>query len=539
VLLVGHSADFSKYSLLGLLVDTSSGTYDVYIDDVLVGSGVTSNTQYDIDFSTIATNYGTATTPEALVLHKVVIKPNTSGATISAFKFRKNTNETASTEYLGILWVHYELNNTINLSELFNSGNNYRSAIVQAITAQNDILNTSNIGSAFRASVSIKYIPKIETDSLYVYNSGGQSGLSQLKRLIIKVNNDISGVTDYFLVSTSRLEQICLNKKLRIQGATISAIHELKMLPQIYKPTSTDIIIPEGNSLYPTKLDFGDIVNMTRCKPFGTSAYPMRGLRGLKVSNEAPFSGASPQIDVSYTGLDRDALVELFNSLPAFMPLTKEGSPTISSGVVSGFSDSDYLSSDISISEETDVEYKFKFTTGSDITTGQYIFAYQAYTTAYRNCGIFINGNRYGVVLREANDSSQQYIGGYVNPNTTYYLKMIFTKSNKLLKVGISTDDITYSCDIEKTLSSNLAPINRKTYVGRAQPSNYYWLGSIDIPNCYMKLDGTKYQFRLPSGTETTATSPTLKCVGATGTPDLTEEDKNIALNKNWQLTLS
>ena len=37
---------------------------------------------------------------------------------------------------------------------------------------------------------------------------------------------------------------------------------------------------------------------------------------GLRVSSSATFGGATPQINVSYTGMDRTALVQLFNDLP-------------------------------------------------------------------------------------------------------------------------------------------------------------------------------------------------------------------------------
>ena len=87
-LLYGVASDFSKYALFGLLAQVSSGTYDVYIDDVLYAT-TTSNTQTDIDFSQLGSEYvpiGTAMTPESLVLHKIVIKPNTSGATITKFR---------------------------------------------------------------------------------------------------------------------------------------------------------------------------------------------------------------------------------------------------------------------------------------------------------------------------------------------------------------------------------------------------------------------------------------------------------------------
>lgn len=49
----------------------------------------------------------------------------------------------------------------------------------------------------------------------------------------------------------------------------------------------------------------------------GYSGAVISGLKGITVSSSAPFDHTtSPQIDVSYTGLDRAALVNLFNSMP-------------------------------------------------------------------------------------------------------------------------------------------------------------------------------------------------------------------------------
>lgn len=316
VLLVGHSADFSKYSLLGLLANTSSGTYDVYIDDVLVGSAITTNTGYDIDFSTINTSYGSATTPEALVLHKVVVKPNTSGATITRIRCAR-TIGVSTQQNQGVLWCHFELENNINLANLFNDGSSFCNRIVKAITSKGDVILTSNIGSFCRGSSEIRFVPLFKSnDTIYVYNAFGQAGLYYIKRLRLKTANDLTGGTDYFLNSATNLEQICFNKKIRIELNTTTTLYKLKMFPKIYNLNTTNPKLTEANKLYPTKLNFDDVVNMTRCQIYGTSTYSMRGLRGLKVSNEAPFTGSSPQINVSYTGLDRDALVELFQSLP-------------------------------------------------------------------------------------------------------------------------------------------------------------------------------------------------------------------------------
>lgn len=332
VLLVGHSADFTKYSLLGLLAQVSSGTYDVYIDDVLVGSGVTSNAQYNIDFSTIATSYGTATTPEALVLHKVVIKPNTSGATITLFRCGRTTG-VSTTQYQGIMWCHFELVNQIHINTLFAGyGNNYINNILFALTEKGNTIKTlTSLALAFYNDTNLTYVPNIVIPNNTSVNYAFYNCKNN-KRTKIKGGSISSSEYDSFDVTfrdNSKLEQIILEtldtrnvKRFNM----FDYAHKLKLFPNLSFDGATlmNPLISEGISLYPTKLDVSSATGLTKIGTYGTSTYPMRGLRGLKVSNEAPFSGASPQIDVSYTGLDRDALVELFNSLP-----TVTGSQTL------------------------------------------------------------------------------------------------------------------------------------------------------------------------------------------------------------------
>lgn len=313
VLLVGHSADFSKYSLLSLLADTSSGTYDVYIDDVLVGSGITKNTQYDIDFSQIETSYGTATTPEALVLHKVVIKPTTSGETITVFKCVK-TSGVSGTQQQGLLWMHLELENNINLNTAVGASGNYVNEKLFAITSKGDIVNLTGSSQAFLGTKSLQILPKLKNAGLYYLITSN----STLKRLIL-INPNMN-LLQHFTDRANNLEKIdCLNPN--INNTSASAVfpsnYKLKMLPKI-KSSSINMssFVTDATNLYPTKFDVMNNTNLEQIDIKGSSTYPMRGLRGLKVSNEAPFTGTSPQINVSYTGLDRDALVELFQSLP-------------------------------------------------------------------------------------------------------------------------------------------------------------------------------------------------------------------------------
>lgn len=323
VLLVGHSADFSKYSLLSLLANTSSGTYDVYIEDVLVGSGITPNTQYDIDFSTINTSYGSATTPESLVLHKVVVKPTTSGEKITRFRCSRTTGIT-NIQQLGVVWLHIE-SSSVNIGDCLGQ-TTYNNKNCLAITSKGNILYTTMAYALYNAT-QIKYVPffinNINSNSWNQTSNGNKN----IKRRIIEGKNTSVQTGEYQATDNSfsgneNLEHIVISNKdtknsKRWSGFLANA-YKLKILPFL---DYTNMIyafsfITNAKELYPTKLDLSKAKSIAMLTCYGTSTYPMRGLRGLKVSNEAPFSGASPQINVSYTGLDRDALVELFQSLP-------------------------------------------------------------------------------------------------------------------------------------------------------------------------------------------------------------------------------
>jgi hypothetical protein len=63
-------------------------------------------------------------------------------------------------------------------------------------------------------------------------------------------------------------------------------------------------------------LDFSEGAQVKKLVIGGTSSVPLPWFKGLTVSASAPFDGTSPQLDVAYTGMTRDALVTLFDSLP-------------------------------------------------------------------------------------------------------------------------------------------------------------------------------------------------------------------------------
>lgn len=110
------------------------------------------------------------------------------------------------------------------------------------------------------------------------------------------------------------------------------------------------------DSTYSEILDLSNLNKMEKVAVNGTSDRKMEGLKGLLVSPNAPFTGSSPQINASYTGLSKRALVSLFESVPYNVGYTKVGNPTIVDGVVSGITDKlDFITVDTHSVSDTDV----------------------------------------------------------------------------------------------------------------------------------------------------------------------------------------
>lgn len=542
-LLYGVKSDFSKYSLFGLLVNVSSGTYDVYIDDVLYAT-TASETQTDIDFSALGAEYisiGTCTTPEELVLHKIVIKPTTSEETITKFRCVKNTNDpnTTSRTQQGLMWYHLELTNSINLENCVavysSTTNSYYNPILYAVTCKGDILNFTHgaqylVGAGTdhggSGSKRIDYLPQLNTtgSSTPIGIQFGNSTTPTIKR-IIYINKDTTFKIQYHSFRQDyNLEQICINNTKNISLGTNQLqycfynVYKLKQTLNKFidfsNATRMDAFLSQASELFPEKLDLSSAKNLTILHTNGSSTYPMRGLRGLKVSNEAPFSAtSSPQINVSYTGLDRDSLVELFESMPGYMKLDKVGEPTIdSNGVASGFSSSNYLElqNQITLSKDSNIEIIEKINKPSDKSSNSVIGTATGY-------GFALQGGSSGkLLLYIGNGSTWSVINGQVGTNildtdTDYYIKIKI--SNGLFNVYISTDNINYTLDNSVDISALTTEQQYTLRLGMARNTANYFNGSIDLKNSYITINNARYQLQLPDDT----TSRAINITAATG----------------------
>lgn len=515
-LLYGVKSDFSKYSLFGLLANTSSGTYDVYIDDVLYAT-TTKNTQTDIDFSTLGSEYvsiGTCTTPESLVLHKIVIKPTTNGETITRFACRRTTG-TTGTQQQGILWANLQLENNLTLSSIFGSESAYNNRILYAVTAKNNKIiatststNTTGLYSIYARCVNLIYSPILEYNTKdYINGVYLTFDQTQLKRVTIKNNPSI----DMTIIRNAlQLEKIDIENLISLRSGTASGnsaqnAYKLKILPKYETETQTcdNINMFNIESLYPTKIN--DSTNKLRefLRIYGSSTYPMRCLRGLKVSNEAPFTGTSPQIDVSYTGLDRDALIELFNSMPGYMKLNKVGEPTIdSNGVTSGFSSGDYL---IINNFQKSVNFSGKIRAKLNAENSGYSSLFRFQRTTPNQRFSIENQNTTNVRIYHYNESI-----GSNSVNTIYTLTLgdvwidyIFDYDRVAKTINIKAMNINDNSTIFEITYDNCV-LDNIDYVQFGYMFNA-WNGSIDFKNSYIIINNTRYQFQLPDDTTTRA----------------------------------
>ena len=174
------------------------------------------------------------------------------------------------------------------------------------------------------------------------------------------------------------------------------------------------------------------------------------------------------------------------------MPLTKVGSPTITDGIVSGFSSSNYLSlqQPFKLNADTVAEFVFKINI-STIVVGTTFFG------TLNSYGIVINMSSSGKLSVFIGDGSSWSIANGIltsselATNTDYFVKLIFNKQS--ISLLISTDGINYTGHsttivLEQEYIYNL-------YYGIGRLSGNYFRGSIDFNNSYIKLGSTKYNY--------------------------------------------
>ena len=171
--------------------------------------------------------------------------------------------------------------------------------------------------------------------------------------------------------------------------------------------------------------------------------------------------------------------------------VTEIGSPKVDNGVVSGFSATNYLkitdSFDVSAAQSWEVVYKIK--TGTSLSA-QSMCGHTG-SSNYDPFTIDINSSKFQLGLCKSSSSNllKDKKGTYtVLVDTTYWLKLTFNGSRYALSYSLDGVDFIEDVVLESTTkiwTSNLV-------LGRQQgaDSEYPFLGSIDLNECYIKING-------------------------------------------------
>ena len=501
-LYAGHSEDYSSYDNLGFTA-TCVGGYNVYIDGTQYGNTYASGAQCNITWSSLALTTGDdITTPSALKAHKIWIEPATEGNNITAFKCARVA--ASGNEQQGVLWTHFNIDNAININNLFYADQQYRNEVVVACTSKNNTLKVSGLGNSFYRTLNITYLPVFDLNSTSVYGSA-LSAYSGIKEITIK-NGSFLGTGNMFYYS-SKLEKVKGNAVYRVMSGMFNGCYALKEFPSnldfSQSANLTDFAVYCGE-LKDTILDTRAGTGITKLGCYGSATRFMSGLKGLRVSNEAPFNNATaPQINVNYTGLDRTALVQLFNDLPYNIGYEVVGSPTIAGGVLSNFSTANYVAvSNTAITNK--MTFKTKLNPASENPSGQInLILFNGY-----GFGIFAFAN--GAVRLQIKDNGGTYRTlGIGTTDETMFIKAEVKQES--IDVYKSSDGTSYSLigTIDYPITS-LA--GAELFLGRANG----YTGSIGLSDTSIDIENTHYFKGQPARVD----KPRLSCVGCYGNQD-------------------
>ena len=321
-MLVGHSADYSLYPELVVRgqVSTSSNTYDVYVDGEKVAT-TASGTETTLNWQTLALETGfDVSYPINLRTHVVRITPTVTTDTLSGVSI---VAASASVPR-GVLWFHYELSNQINIRNAFQ-----RCPYLEAVTAKDDVIKLYDNGSVnygiayfirssgILAPRGVLHLPVLEgTNSTSGVNTYSAFAAAKVSECVIRYRNCI-------ILSSADIDYGWTAKEVQTENAQVGfgAVMRgpsITKFPPLYIGGTSALPGPVTNlpNLEPTILDLSANTSVERLRINGTSTVRMDGLKGLIVPKEAPYTGSSPQINVSYTGLDRQALRQMFRSMP-------------------------------------------------------------------------------------------------------------------------------------------------------------------------------------------------------------------------------
>lgn len=180
-----------------------------------------------------------------------------------------------------------------------------------------------------------------------------------------------------------------------------------------------------------------------------------------------------------------------------YIDLSVIGSLTINNGIVSGFSNTNYLMTP-TINRQTTWTQVFCFTTPANISDMMSKGIYQEYISAtYRTRNSIDQNNGTGLKNFMTNNNSGWSIGAETVNNvfstsTTYYLKTEFTGTQYITSIK-TTGDYTVLSTFNSTEKWRDLPL----IIGaKIDAGDEGFKGTFNIKESYMILDGVKYEFR-------------------------------------------
>lgn len=163
--------------------------------------------------------------------------------------------------------------------------------------------------------------------------------------------------------------------------------------------------------------------------------------------------------------------------------VTLVGSPTVSNGVVSGFSTSNYLIIPNDY-KSNDATYVFKFTTGSSFSSQQVVVHGEFLLNIEITTGKAVQFYNWG--------SGTSYTLFTAQANKAYWVKVVINGTSKTY--SYSTDGKTFSGS--KTITDTSINPSNTSYTFRLGLSSYNssspFLGSIDLKECYIEQSERK-----------------------------------------------
>lgn len=321
--LAAHKKDYSAYSTFSVFCTVkNNGTYDVYIDGIKYAT-TASGTSTVINWQTLnlASGYD-VTYPQALRTH--IVRVTQSDPTKDFNSIEMGAGDDIANKK-SVLWVHFNMSYAIGLWRgLGTTAQRMRDSLLEAITSNGGVLKTNSIGQMIAGQTKLKTIPIIDMQnstgniSYFAYNSYADN-LRKVHIRNLKQTGDVANAEPF---SYTKIKEIIFEDSTVCWWPWFFQAYclDLEKVPEgLYHPTGEQPLQVNNGwwNLKDTVLDLSQRTGLTYVNIRGNSnSQRLDGLKGLTVSPSAPLNGNSPQIDVQYTGLDRSALINLFNSLP-------------------------------------------------------------------------------------------------------------------------------------------------------------------------------------------------------------------------------